>query len=74
MPFTGKTFSARHNKSMQSQPTVATKAAQMANAMIKGGTPEGVAIATANKRAAGAVAKERAGTIKEHRQRSRPYA
>jgi uncharacterized protein YdaT len=49
MPFTGQTFAKRHNKKLQGK--TATKAADMANAMIKTGVPEGEAIATANKRA-----------------------
>lgn len=58
MPFTAKTFKERHNHDMSDK--VAGKAAEMANAMIKGGTPEGVAIATANKRAASALKKAKA--------------
>ena len=72
MPFNGRTFASRHNHAMKTAPAVASKAARMANAMIKGGTDEGVAIATANKRAPGAVEKEArvtASQIKEHNQR-----
>lgn len=55
MPFTGKSFKARHNHDM-SKPA-ASKAASMANAMMKSGVPEGEAIATANKRGAAAARK-----------------
>lgn len=55
MPWTGKSFASKHNKKMHG--AVANKAASMANAMLKSGVPEGVAIATANKRARGAVSK-----------------
>ena len=49
MPWTGKSFKAKHNKKL----TVpqAKKAAAQASAMIKAGVPEGEAIATANKHA-----------------------
>lgn len=73
LPFNGRTFAARHNHAMKNDPKVASKAAAMVNAMMKSGVDEGVAIATANKRAPGAAAKEaRAAnaTIKEHNQRS----
>jgi uncharacterized protein YdaT len=76
VPFNGRTFASRHNHAMVGKPAVASKAARMANAMIKGGTDEGIAIATANKRAPEAARKDaRAGgaTIKEHNQR-KPYA
>jgi uncharacterized protein YdaT len=76
VPFNGRTFASRHNKAMAARPAVASKAARMANAMIKSGTDEGIAIATANKRAAGAVEKESratGSTMKEHNQR-KPYA
>lgn len=72
MPFNGKTFASRHNKSMVGNAPVASKAAKMANAMMRSGADEGVAIATASKRASGAVAKDaRAAshTIKAHNQR-----
>lgn len=52
MPWTAKSFKAKHNKSLSGG--AAKKAASMANAMLKAGVPEGEAIATANKRAAGA--------------------
>lgn len=59
MPWTGESFREKHNKKLS--PAVAEKAASMANAMIKEGTDEGIAIATANKRA-NAMMKQR-GTI-----------
>lgn len=49
MPWTAKTFAARHNHSLS--PAQAGRAAKQANAMLKRGVPEGEAIATANKRA-----------------------
>ncbi len=72
MPFNGRTFASRHNHAMRAAPAVASKAARMANAMIKSGTDEGVAIATANKQAPGVVeraARATASSIKEHNQR-----
>jgi uncharacterized protein YdaT len=53
MPFTAKSFKEKHNHKLSG--ASASKAASMANAMMKSGVPEGEAIATANKRAAGAV-------------------
>jgi uncharacterized protein YdaT len=50
MPWSAKTFAARHNKKLAGTPAAAS-AAKQANAMIKAGVPEGVAIATASKRA-----------------------
>lgn len=48
MPWkTGKGFAARHNKKLKG--AAATKAKDQANAMIREGVPEGIAIATANK-------------------------
>jgi uncharacterized protein YdaT len=55
MPWTAKTFASRHNHAMKGK--VASKAAAMANAMLKAGVPEGEAIATANKRAGAAARK-----------------
>lgn len=49
MPWTGKQFRERHAKHLT--PAQATHAAHMANAMLKNGTDEGVAIATAIKNA-----------------------
>lgn len=57
MPWTGREFAARHNKKLSG--AAATKAAAIATAMIKRGVPEGEAIATANKRARGAVKKSK---------------
>lgn len=50
MPWTGASFKSRHNKKLSG--AQASKAASMANAMLRSGTPEGIAIATANKRVA----------------------
>lgn len=49
MPFTGEQFKRKHNKKLGTK--VAAKAASIANAMLRRGVEEGVAIATANKRA-----------------------
>lgn len=49
MPWTGKQFKERHNKKLTA--AQAEKAAAQANAMLKEGVDEGVAIATANKNA-----------------------
>lgn len=49
MPWTGKSFAERHNHKLKG--ATADKAAAQATAMVKSGVPEGVAIATANKRA-----------------------
>lgn len=51
MPWDAKSFASRHNKKLLKSPTKAQSAAKQANAMLKAGVPEGVAIATANKRA-----------------------
>lgn len=48
MPWTGEEFRAKHDKSLSK--VQAAKAAKMANAMLKAGTSDGVAIATAIKR------------------------
>ena len=50
MPWSAKTFASRHNKKLAGTPAAAA-AAKQANAMLRAGVPEGVAIATANKRA-----------------------
>lgn len=49
MPWTPSSFRSKHNKKLSD--AQASKAAEMANAMLKSGVPEGEAIATANKRA-----------------------
>lgn len=49
MPWTAKSYRERHNKKLS--PEKAKKAAEMANAMVREGVDEGVAIATANKHA-----------------------
>ena len=58
MPWTAAQFKSRHNKKLS--PAQAHKAARIASAMVRGGAPEGVAIATANKRAKtlGAIARK----------------
>lgn len=47
MPWDARSFSARHNKKLHGK--AASKAAEMATAMVREGVPEGEAIATANK-------------------------
>lgn len=49
MPWTGKSFAAKHNKKLSG--AGAGKPAEQANAILRSGADEGVAIATANKRA-----------------------
>lgn len=48
MPWTGKSFAAKHNHSLNK--SEAKSAARQATAMVQKGVDEGVAIATANKR------------------------
>lgn len=48
MPWSGKTFAAKHNKSLSG--AGAAKAASMANAILKRSGDDGLAIATANKK------------------------
>lgn len=48
MPWTGKTFAEKHNHKLHG--AQANKAAAIATAMVKSGVPDGIAIATANKR------------------------
>lgn len=57
MPWSAASFRKKHNHSLSG--AAASKAAEMANAMLKAGVPEGEAIATANKRARGAARKAR---------------
>jgi uncharacterized protein YdaT len=51
MPWDAQSFATKHNKKLVKRPAAARQAAKQANAMLKKGVPEGVAIATANKRA-----------------------
>ena len=48
MPWSGKSFASKHNKKLKG--AAANKAARQATAMVNAGVPEGIAIATANKR------------------------
>ncbi len=48
MPWDGPSFAARHNHSLSKGE--ASSAARQATAMVKAGVPDGIAIATANKR------------------------
>lgn len=50
MPWSGQEFGSRHNHA--ASPAQAAAGASQANAMLKAGVPEGIAIATANKRIA----------------------
>lgn len=47
MPWSAKSFAAKHNKKLHG--SAAAKAAAQATAMVRAGVPEGIAIATANK-------------------------
>lgn len=47
MPWDAKSFASRHNHGLSG--AGAKKASSMANAILRSGAPEGVAIATANK-------------------------
>jgi uncharacterized protein YdaT len=49
MPWTAQSYRSRHNKSLTLRQ--AKKAAAQANAMLREGVPERIAIATANKHA-----------------------
>jgi uncharacterized protein YdaT len=49
MPWSGKSFKAKHNHGLTK--AQANKAAKQANAMLRSGADEGIAIATANKHA-----------------------
>lgn len=49
MPWTAKSFAARHNHKLKG--ARAARAAKQATAMVEAGVPEGEAIATANKNA-----------------------
>jgi len=49
MPWTGKTFASKHNHSLSGK--AASKAADIASAIVRSGGDEGMAIATANKHA-----------------------
>jgi hypothetical protein len=55
MPWSAEQFKNRHNHSLS--PHEAESAAAQASAMVREGVPDGIAIATANKR----VNKKRAG-------------
>lgn len=67
MPFTGEGFAKRHNSKLSG--AAAVKASDIANAMIRSGVDEGVAIATANKH--GNRMQRSGHSFKEHRQRQR---
>lgn len=59
MPWTAKSFKSRHAHSLTG--SQAGKAAKQANAILRSGAPEGVAIATAIKHAKGAKAAKKKG-------------
>ncbi len=48
MPWDARSFASKHNKKLTG--AAALSAAKQATAMVKAGVPEGIAIATANKR------------------------
>ncbi len=58
MPWTPKQFAQKHNHKLKG--VAASKAASIANAMLRAGVPEGEAIATANKRGPAAARKSSA--------------
>lgn len=58
MPWTGKEFAQKHNHKLKG--AAADKAARQANAMLRSGVDEGIAIATANKHAGKSRSKKRA--------------
>jgi uncharacterized protein YdaT len=66
MPWSGKEFAARHNKRLKG--AAATKAAEQANAILRSGASEGIAIATANKYANKKAAERRPGALKWRRE------
>lgn len=60
MPWkTGRDFAQKHNKKLTGK--AASAAAKQATAMVRAGVPEGVAIATANKRGDKLQAQQRKG-------------
>lgn len=60
MPWpTGKVFASKHNKKLTGR--AASSAAKQATAMVRAGVPEGIAIATANKRGDKLQAQQRKG-------------
>lgn len=77
MPWSGKSFAQKHNRSLHG--AAANKAASIATAMVNRGVDEGIAIATANKRAKSVAHKAnhlaRRGTIsnKQHDKLSAKY-
>ena len=65
MPWpTGKGFAKAHNKKLHGE--AAQKAADQATAMVNAGVPEGIAIATANKRGDKLMRKSRRATLYDH--------
>lgn len=58
MPWSGQSFAAKHNHSLSK--AGGAKASSIANAMLRSGADEGVAIATANK-----YANKHAGKLKK---------
>jgi uncharacterized protein YdaT len=64
MPWTGKTFAAKHNRKLKGKS--AAKAARIATAMVERGAPEGEAIATANARAEGKPRKKRGDGLRKY--------
>jgi uncharacterized protein YdaT len=63
MPWTGKSFAAKHNKKLSGK--AASKAASIASAIVREGGDEGIAIATANKYANRHKALRKSGAVSE---------
>lgn len=63
MPWTAKTFAAKHNHALSGKG--AAKAASIASAIVREGGDEGVAIATANKYAKHRAALRKRGLISD---------
>jgi len=61
MPWTGKTFSERHNKKLHGK--AAEKAAAQANAILEKTGDEGLALAVANKNAKKRTHKDKISTM-----------
>lgn len=63
VPWTGKTFAAKHNHALSGKS--ASKAASIASAIVRSGGDEGIAIATANKYAKRHAGLRRRGLISD---------
>lgn len=65
MPWTGPEFRRKHNKRLTGPQ--AAKASRQANAMLRSGVDEGIAIATANKHARDPVKNRKANNSRKWR-------